>query len=96
MSFASDTKSELCRSGVSRACCVRAELYGILLFCNTFTASEVRILTEHTGLLQRAEKLMRRAAGVTADERGGEAGGKQSLSVRSPEKLAKLCALFGA
>ena len=96
MSFSSDTKTELCRLGASRACCVRAELYGILLFCNTFTAREVRILTEHPGFLQRSERLLRRAAGISADERSGEAGGKLSLSIREPEKLTKLCALFGA
>ena len=95
MSFASDTKTELCRIGFPRACCVRSELYGILLFCNTFTAGEVRILTEHPGFLQRTEKLLRRAAGITPDERGGETGGKLSLSIRAPEKLEKLCALFG-
>ncbi len=95
MSFASETKTELCRAGLGKACCVRAELYGILLFCNSFTASGVRILTEHRGFLQRTEKLLKKAAGVTADERHDEERGKLSLSVREPEKLEKLCELFG-
>ena len=95
MSFASETKTELCRAGLSRACCVRAELYGILLFCNSFTASGVRVLTEHRAFLQRTEKLLKRAAGVTADERRDEERGKLSLLVREPEKLSRLCALFG-
>ena len=95
MSFASETKSELCRAGLSKACCVRAELYGILLFCNSFTSSGVRILTEHRPFLQRTEKLLKKAAGVTADERHDEERGKLSLLIRQPEKLAKLCALFG-
>ena len=95
MSFASDTKTELCRAGFSRACCVRAELYGILLFCNSFTASGVRILTEHRGFLQRTERLMKKAAGVTPDERRDEERGKRSLSIRDPGKLERLCELFG-
>ena len=95
MSFASETKTELCRAGLGRACCVRAELYGILLFCNSFTASGIRILTEHRAFLQRTEKLLKKAAGVTADERHDEERGKLSLLVREPEKLEKLCALFG-
>ena len=53
MSFASETKTELCRSGLNKSCCVRAELYGILLFCNSFTSSGIRILTEHRGFMQR-------------------------------------------
>ncbi len=96
MSFASDTKSELCRTSTSKPCCVRAELYGILLFCNTFHAGELRILTEHRGFLQRSERLLRRAAGVEADERSGEPGGKLSLTVRDPGKLRAICALFGS
>ena len=69
MSFASETKTELCRTGLNKACCVRAELYGILLFCNSFTSSGVRILTEHRGFLQRTEKLteLLRSAGCPAD-----------------------------
>jgi len=95
MSFASETKTELCRANLSRACCVRAELYGILLFCNSFTSSGVRILTEHRGFLQRTEKLLKKAAGLTADERRDEERGKLSLLIRRPEKLETLCALFG-
>lgn len=95
MSFASETKAELCRSALGKSCCIRAELYGVLLFCNTFTASELRILTENRGFLQRTEKLLKRAAGVEADERGGEEGGKLSLTIRDGEKLEKLCALYG-
>ena len=37
-SFAYQVKSELCRVPVQRICCARAEAYGVLLFCNTFTA----------------------------------------------------------
>ena len=95
MSFASDTKTELCRTGLNKACCVRAELYGILLFCNSFTSSGIRILTEHRGFLQRTEKLLKKAAGVTPDERHDEERGKLGLLIREPEKLTRLCALFG-
>ena len=95
MSFASETKTELCRAGLHKACCVRAELYGILLFCNSFTSSGIRILTEHRGFMQRTEKLLKKAAGVTVDERHDEERGKLSLLIREPEKLTRLCALFG-
>ena len=38
MSFSSEAKNELCRLPVQKLCCARAEAYGVLLFCNTFTA----------------------------------------------------------
>ena len=46
MSFSGEVKRELCRVGLGRACCARAEAYGVLLYCNTFTAQELRIITE--------------------------------------------------
>ena len=95
MSFASETKTELCRASLSKSCCVRAELYGILLFCNSFTSSGVRILTEHRGFLQRTERLLKKAAALTPDERRDEERGKLSLLIREPEKLRKLCELCG-
>ena len=42
-SFAYKVKSELCRQPVSRQCCARAEAYGVLLFCNTFSLSLIHI-----------------------------------------------------
>jgi DNA-binding protein WhiA len=45
--------------------------------------------------LQRTEKLLKKAAGLTPDERRDEERGKLSLTIREPEKLEKLCALFG-
>ena len=46
MSFSSGVKAELCRIGLDRLCCAKAEAYGALLYCNTFSAHEVRIITE--------------------------------------------------
>ncbi len=46
-SFAYQVKSELCRVPVQRGCCARAEAYGVLLYCNTFNAREIRIITDH-------------------------------------------------
>lgn len=48
MSFSSEVKAELCRTALSRRCCAQAEAYGVLLYCNQFTASQVRISTEST------------------------------------------------
>ena len=46
-SFAYKVRSELCRTAVQRLCCARAEAYGVLLYCNTFTSREIRIITEN-------------------------------------------------
>ena len=46
MSFSSNVKQELCRLPISRRQEAAAELYGILLYCNAFTAELIRITTE--------------------------------------------------
>ena len=47
MSFSGDVKNELCRAPLNRKCCAQAEAYGVLLYCNTFSGDEVRIITEN-------------------------------------------------
>lgn len=96
MSYSSETKAELCRAPMSRACCIQAELYGVLLYCNTFTHRELRVVTEHAPFAQRLEKLLYRAAGLRPLRRSGEdTGGKIILSLHDPRDLEKLCALYG-
>jgi len=67
MSFSYQTKNELCRLPVQRLCCARAEAYGVLLFCNTFNSSEVRIITENPQLAARLPRLFRRAFSLRFD-----------------------------
>ena len=55
MSFSSDVKTELCRAGSDRLCCARAEAYGALLYGNTFTPREVRVITESGSFVRRNE-----------------------------------------
>ena len=67
MSFSFDTKNELCRLPVQRLCCARAEAYGILLYCNTFHSSEVRVVTENPNFAARLPRLFHRAFGLRFD-----------------------------
>ena len=68
MSFSSETKQELCRVPVRKLCCARAEAYGILLYCNTFHASEARIITGNPDLAERLPKLFKKAFQIQFDD----------------------------
>ncbi|MBO4265064.1 MAG: DNA-binding protein WhiA [Clostridia bacterium] len=48
MSFTSETKTMLCRITHAKECCKRAQLYGMLLFCNVFESSKIKYVTEHS------------------------------------------------
>ena len=88
MSFAGDVKAELCRDRVSRKCCALAEACGVLLYCNRFDLSQVRIVTESAPFAQRLPVLFRRAFGVRFDRTGDpDSPGKQVFVIEEEEKL---------
>lgn len=91
MSFSAEVKNELCRSEVERGCCALGEALGVLLFSNTFTAEEVRIVTESVDFAQRLPKLFRRSFGVSFDSLPTEnGGGKLHFSIHDSEKLERI------
>lgn len=94
MSFASVVREELCRDGISRKCCARAEIYGILLFCNSFTAREIRVLTSTATFAARIPLLFRKAFKLEFDE-VWEKNGKWTLLVTKPEKMAVVLESYG-
>ena len=96
-SFAYKVKSELCRQPVSRQCCARAEAYGVLLFCNTFTAAEVRIITENPEFAARLPRLFQRAFNVKFDRLPSDdlPGGKLIFQITEPEKLRRILDTLG-
>ena len=95
MSFSSDVKAELCRTALSRRCCAQAEAYGVLLYCNTFTGGEVRIVTEHDAFAQRLPLLFKKAFKITFD-RLPQGEGKHIFSIQDPKKLKIIRQTYGA
>lgn len=94
-SFAYKVKSELCRQPVSRQCCARAEAYGVLLFCNTFTAAEVRIITENPEFAARLPRLFQRAFGLKFDRLPEEERGKLIFGITDRGKLDRIINQLG-
>ena len=94
MSFAGEVKTELCRVSLGRRCCVQAEAYGVLLYCNTFSPGEVRIITESEAFAQRLPVLFKKAFRVTFDHLP-EGEGKQVFSITAREKMEEILQTFG-
>ncbi len=90
MSFSSDVKSELCRAGLERSCCARAEIYGVLLYCNTFSAQEVRIITESESFAQRLPRLLERAFGLSFDRLPNGEEQKYIFQITDETKLIRI------
>ena len=90
MSFSSDVKNELCRAVIDRPCCARAEIYGVLLYCNTFSSQEVRIITESESFAQRLPQLLERAFGLTFDRLPAPEEQKYIFQITDEEKLGSI------
>ena len=95
MSFSGDVKNELCRAGLSRPCCARAEAYGVFLYCNTFSAQEVRVITECEGFARRLPKLLSRAFGLEFDRLPSPEEQKYIFQITDQKKLEKIIDAFG-
>ena len=97
MSFSFEAKNELCRLPVQRLCCARAEAYGILLYCNTFSSAEVRIITGNPNLAARLPKLFHRAFGAGFDRQpeAGETEGKLVFQINDGQKLRRIVDQLG-
>ena len=91
MTFSAGVKEELCRAKVSKKCCAVAECYGVLLFCNSWTSHEVRIVTESDSFARRLPLLFRKAFHMDFDKRPApNETGKRAFVITQPSKLAAL------
>ena len=96
MSFSFEAKNELCKIPVQRLCCARAEAYGILLYCNTFSTSEIRIITANPNFAARLPPLFQRAFGLRFDRRpGGAETGKLIFQITDGKKLNSIINTLG-
>jgi DNA-binding protein WhiA len=95
-SFAYKVRSELCRTGVHRLCCARAEAYGVLLFANTFSGLEVRIITENPEFAARLPRLFQKAFSLKFDAVPEEnTRGKLIFRITDRDKLDRIINQFG-
>ncbi|MBW7573619.1 DNA-binding protein WhiA [Caproiciproducens faecalis] len=67
MSFASETKTELCQAVPQNSCCRKAECYGMLLFGRSFSGNSVSLTTENSSAAHRAAQLTAETVGVFVD-----------------------------
>lgn len=96
ISFSGNAKAEICRYIPAKHCCALAECFGILLFCNSFRADCIRIITESREFAQVLPKLFKKAFGITFDViPEGEISGKQNFQINSREKVHQIMAAYG-
>ena len=97
MSFSSQAKAELCQARLDKKSLALAESYGVLLYCNSFSPREIRVITASEDFAARLPRLFRRAFGLSFDQEPAPgAAGKRSFVMHDRDKLARVFAAFGA
>lgn len=97
MSFSSQAKEELSSLKTDKKCCAIAECYGVLLYCNTFSAKEIRIITASDSFAERLPKLFKKAFSVNFDKVPKEdCKGKKTFYIEDREKLKSIFECFGS
>ena len=88
ISYSSSAKAEICRTLPNKNCCALAECFGVLLFCNSFDDTCVRVITESREFAYILPKLFKRAFDLEFDTFPSMAApGKLVFQITDPEKL---------
>ena len=96
MSFSASAKAEVCREIPNKYCCALAECFGILLFCNCFSADGVKIITESREFAYILPKLFKKAFDMSFDSYPSlESPGKLIFQIWDPEKIDVIMQSFG-
>lgn len=96
LSFSASAKAEVCRLLPHKSCCALAECFGILLYCNSFSAEGIKIITESREFAYILPKLFDRAFSLDFDSYPSLASpGKLVFQIWEQEKIDSIMASFG-
>ena len=96
ISFSAAAKAEICKLQPQKHCCALAECFGILLFCNTFNAQGVKIITESREFARLLPRLFKKAFNLTFDQAPQEPEEKKLVFlIEDPQKIRQIMAAYG-
>ena len=96
VSFSGKAKAETCKILPQKRCCALAQCFGILLFCNSFGAEGIRIITESKCFAQLLPKLFKKAFNVEFDViPEADASGKLIFQITQMQKLSNIMEAYG-
>ncbi len=96
VSFSAAAKAEVCRVFPQKKCCALAQCFGILLYCNSFGADGIRIITESRELAAMLPRLFRKAFGIAFDQiPDADCAGKLIFLINDKEKIQQIMDTYG-
>ena len=96
VSFSANAKTEICKAFPQKSCCALAECFGVLLFCNSFGADGIRIITESREFAEILPKLFRKAFSLNFDILPDQdTTGKMVFQITRMESIEQIMAAYG-
>lgn len=96
VSFSAAAKAEVCRILPGKQCCALAECFGVLLYCNSFAADSIKIITESREFAYILPKLFKKAFNLSFDSYPSLAApGKLVFQIWDEEKITCIMESFG-
>ena len=96
VSFSANAKAEICKGFPQKNCCALAQCFGVLLFCNSFGADGIRIITESKEFAEILPKLFRKAFSLNFDiNPEPDSPGKLVFQITEPEKVEMIMSAYG-
>ena len=96
LSFSAAAEAEICRLQPAKHCCALAQCFGILLFCNSFSADSIRIITESREFAYTLPRLFKKAFNLDFDSFPSMASpGKLIFQITDPEKIQTIMEQYG-
>lgn len=96
LSFSASAKAEICRNVPAKHCCALAQCFGILLFCNSFTVENIRIITESREFAQILPRLFKKAFSMDFDvQPEPDASGKLHFHITDADKISDIMEWYG-
>ena len=96
VSFSANAKTEICRAFPQKNCCALAQCFGVLLFCNSFGADGIRIITESREFAEILPKLFRKAFSLNFDILPEQdTTGKLVFQITNRESIWRIMAEYG-
>ena len=91
--FNQNTKNAVLSEKIPKKCCKAARLFGLLLFGQSFTAREIRLVSENEAVIEQAVRLIRALFSLDVSDKIEQLSNKQKLSIRG-ENAEKIVSYF--
>ena len=96
VSFSASAKTEICRALPQKTCCALAQCFGVLLYCNSFGADGIRIITESREFAEILPKLFRKAFSLNFDVLPEQdTTGKLVFQITNRGSIERIMAAYG-